>query len=65
MVAHLAVSVATPSEPFANLTKQGQPVDAVRIAEEDVLSAIAPGGNMIEASGYLDAQWSGHGGKVG
>jgi hypothetical protein len=51
VVGHLAVGMAAPIEPAADLPEELQPSAAVIVVEIDVLPSVAPRGDMIEPAG--------------
>ncbi len=45
---------------FGYFTENGQKIIEIIFVEKDILLGISPGYNMVECSGVLDTQWSGH-----
>ena len=60
VVGHLAVGMAAPVEPLANLLEQRLPVLAVAVVVEDILTAIASRCHVVEGTGEIDAKRPGH-----
>jgi len=58
---HLALGEAGPVGALANGTQDIEPGDAILVVQIDVLAAIAPRGDVVEAAGEFEAQQTGHG----
>jgi hypothetical protein len=61
MVVHEAIGVAAEAVAFHHLGEDFQKREPVLVSEEDGLSGVSPGGDVIQGSRELHPQWSGHG----
>lgn len=64
VVRHEAVGEAPPPARPDDLTEAMEEEAAVVVVEEDLLPRVAPGGDVIQRAGELDAQRPGHGRKA-
>ena len=60
MIVHQAIAMQEKVIALADFTEDAEKVSKIILMEKDMLLGISPGGNMIEGSGELDTQWSGH-----
>jgi hypothetical protein len=58
VVGHLAVSMATPIEPAANLAQHREPVPPVLVIAVNVLPSVATCSDVVKTASEFDAEWS-------
>jgi hypothetical protein len=59
-----AERVTEPIEAIDSLRKDLKKCCAISIVDEDVLSSITSGGDVIDGTWILDSQWSSHGASL-
>jgi hypothetical protein len=64
VVVHKAAGVAGPMILFIDMLQRVQKVEAVLIALEDGFTCIAAGSDMINSTGALDTERTGHDGQT-
>jgi hypothetical protein len=60
MIRHQAVCVTDPAEAFYHITEYIQGAKTIFVVEEDLLSGIPTGCNMVNSPFKLNPQWPGH-----
>ena len=64
VVGHLAPDVTAPTEPLAHDGEDVEESAPVVVVEEDVVTRVAPRGEMIERAGKFDPQGPSHRGTL-
>ena len=60
VVGHLAPGVAHPVKTFTGLPEHLQPCRPVLISEKNILTAIAPRCDVVDAAGQFNSEWTRH-----
>lgn len=61
VIVHQAVGVQPKAKAGDNFPKHSEKMLPVLVIQEDALQGVAPGSNVVEGSGKLNAQWASHG----